>query len=173
MPRPQHRPPKHLRRSGWIPSRPARQPTVSVVNATEIRLPCHVRGSTWVPTVVLCYAFLHPPMSIQFRFAIPAILGLVLLGLVTYALAATIYSRSVEQEFTRRNEVVLAAVDREVLLASQHAVSIANIMAAIPSVLDAYEKAHHGNMGDESDATVQSARADLRQRMERYIKASS
>lgn len=104
-------------------------------------------------------------MSIQFRFVIPAVVGLILLGIVTYALSASIHARGVNAEVTRRNEVVLAAVDREVKLASQHALEIASVVSMMPDVIEAYEQANAGNLDDESDPIVQRARESLRQRM--------
>lgn len=107
-------------------------------------------------------------MSIQFRFVLPAVAGLVLLGLITYLLASSIHAREVETEVIRRNEVVLAGLDRETDLAARHALELAGVMSALPPAIQALERAHQGDLDDPLDPTIQAAREWLREQTKRY-----
>lgn len=107
-------------------------------------------------------------MSIQFRFVLPAVAGLILLGLVTYLLATFIHGREVEAEVNRRNEVMIAGLEREADLAARHAMDLASLMSSIPPAVEAFEAARRGNLDDPRDPVVQAARERLREEVKAY-----
>jgi signal transduction histidine kinase/HAMP domain-containing protein len=101
-------------------------------------------------------------MTIRNKFLIPAVAGLVVLGLVTAALAAEVFSDVISFEVQRNHEAQIEAIRLETALVASRCVELASVIAGLPAVESAYRQAAEGDLDDESDPVVQAARERLR-----------
>lgn len=109
-------------------------------------------------------------MSIRNRFLIPAVVGLLVLGLVTAALASEIFSAVLSREVQRSHDGKIDAIHLETELVATRALELASVLAGLPAVVEAFQQAQRGNIDDEHDETVQAARQELRRRLAPLIR---
>ncbi len=110
-------------------------------------------------------------MSMRNKFLIPAILGMIGLGLIIYLIATAIFQNTINQGIKLRHENLIVAIDRETDLLAEHALQVSSILSTLPEVRTIFNRIGNANIDNPFDSTVQQAREDLRRKLAPYLSA--